>query len=552
MDMYCFQCQEAARNTACTSVGVCGKDEEISDLLDILVYLTKGISWWANRAAEKGIADAGVDTFVVEALFTTVTNVTFDPAALIAMIEQAKVVRATAHALAGEPAAGVTIPDAARWEGTHDERAMIGKAESLIGVLAEDNVDIRSLKELLAYGIKGAAAYVHHASVLGHSNRKIEAFFHKALASMLRTDITGDELLGLILECGNHCVSALELLDTANTTRFGHPEATAVSTAIKAGPGILVSGHDLKDLQELLEQTAGTGINVYTHCEMLPAHAYPELKKHPHLAGHFGGAWHAQQTELENFGGAILFNTNCIQKPKDSYKNRMFTTGFVGWPGLAHIADPHHGKPKDFSALIARAKELGSLKATQGGTITTGFARNQVMAVAGKVVDAVKNGDIRRFVVMAGCDGRQPERSYFTDLAKALPKDAVILTAGCAKFRYNQLELGDIGGIPRMLDAGQCNDSYSLAYIALQLKEVFGAADINDLPVDFAIGWYEQKAVCVLLALLALGFKGVRLGPTLPAFLSPNVAAKLVEAFDLKAITTVEADLPAIMGEVAV
>jgi hydroxylamine reductase len=541
MKMFCDQCQETTRNDACLTVGICGKDEEVADLQDLLVHITKGIAYWAD----KGGSDPEADRFIAQALFFTVTNVNFDADRHVEMIRAAGKVRDRLRGKAGAPEGN--HPDAAVCEIPAKYGRMLVQAEE-VSPLTEANEDIRSLKQLITYGAKGAAAYTEHAMVLGADAADVMAGIRAALVATLDPNATVDGLVGATMALGDVCVKAMALLDGANTGRFGNPEITSVATGLAGGPAILMSGHDLKDLEELLDQTAGTGVSVYTHSEMLAAHAYPFFKKYDHLVGHFGGAWHAQREEFPNFHGVIVHNTNCIQEPKDSYRNRMYTTGLVGWPGVHHIGNNADGY-RDYSDAIEHAKALGDAGNTAIGSLTIGFAHNQVLALADKVVDAVKAGAIKKFVVMAGCDGRHPERNYFTDLAKALPHDAVILTAGCAKYRYNDLDLGDIGGIPRVLDAGQCNDCYSLAAIALALKDVFELSDINDLPLDFAIGWYEQKAVCVLLALLALGVKGIRLGPTLPAFLSPNVAKVLIDTFDIKGITTVEADLAAIMGE---
>ncbi|VAV84502.1 Hydroxylamine reductase [hydrothermal vent metagenome] len=533
MSMYCYQCQEAAKNVACTKNGVCGKHADVANLQDLLTYQLKGISLWAVKARAAGVTDSAMDLFVVEGLFATVTNVNFDGDWFEARITEGQKVRDAVQAkyLATDGAEAPTHDSATFTVTTRDE--MLAKAET-VGVLSEENEDLRSLKELLMYGLKGMAAYVDNAYILGAENPELYAFTEKALAEMTREDVTGDELTALVLECGAQAVTTMALLDKANTETFGTQAVSEVDTSLVEGPGILISGHDLKDLAELLEQTKDTGINIYTHSEMLPAHAYGELNKYDHLKGNYGMAWHAQHTDFVKFTGAILMTTNCIKKPKDEYKDRLFTTGLVEWPGLVHIADRAEGSAKDFSAVIAKAKELGSITAEAGKKITIGFAKDQVMAVADKVIEAVKSGAIKRFVVMAGCDGHQDSRNYYTELAEKLPKDMVILTAGCAKYRYNMLDLGDIGGIPRVLDAGQCNDSYSLAYIALQLKDAFGLEDINQLPISYEIAWYEQKAVVVLLALLSLGVKGIRLGPTLPAFLSPGVAQVLVDGFGIK------------------
>lgn len=547
MSMFCYQCQETAKNTGCEKVGVCGKNDEVANLQDALMYALRGLAYWTVKAEAAGVDTTTAGRVITEGLFTTVTNVNFDPARFDVYLSDIFKTRDAVRAAyeKAKPGDNAHHPDAATW--TAKDRADALLKAAAVGVFAEPNEDLRSLRELLAYGLKGVAAYAHHAYVLNYEKQEIYAYFAKALAALARTDIGADELFGLVIECGNVAVTTMALLDEANTTTYGKQEITHVSTATEAAPAILISGHDLRDLAELLEQTEGKGINIYTHGEMLPANAYPELKKHKHLKGNYGTAWWAQQEEFSKFGGAILFTTNCIQKPLASYEKNVYTTGTVGWPGLEHIADREGQKQKDFSPVINRALELGPIEARPGKTITIGFAKDQVLALAEPVVNAVKSGAIKRFVVMGGCDGRHKSREYFTEVAKALPQDAVILTAGCAKFRYNMLDLGDIGGIPRVLDAGQCNDSYSLAYIALKLKEVFGMESVNDLPLSFDIGWYEQKAVAVLLALLALGFKNVRLGPTLPAFLSPNIVNALVTQFNVMPTTTVEKDVEMIM-----
>ncbi len=561
MSMFCFQCQEAAGNTGCDKIGVCGKHENVSNLQDLLNYLLKGISIWAVKARELGVADEAADVFVIEGLFSTVTNVNFDEEWFVGRIEEAQKVRAKIKNLflnAFEEKEGRVftgeLHDAAIWGGVTREE-MLAKAGD-IGVLSEDNEDVRSLKELLVYGLKGIAAYADHAHILDYRKDVIFSFTEEALAATTRADISADELTALVLKTGEIAVEAMELLDRANTTTYGTQKMTEVSTALEDGPAVLVSGHDLRDIKELLVATEGTGVKVYTHSEMLPAHAYGELSKHAHLVGNYGTAWYNQHKEFDSFKGAVLMTTNCIKKPRDSYKDRIFTTGLVGWPGVAHIDDREKGKSKDFTEVIEKALSLGSVlpeapmeEGEAAKKLTIGFAKDQLMAVSGKVVEAVKSGAIKRFVVMGGCDGHQSSRGYYTELAKKLPKNTVILTAGCAKYRYNMLDLGDIDGIPRVLDAGQCNDSYSLAYIALKLKEVFGLDDINDLPISYEIAWYEQKAVSVLLALLHLGVKGIRLGPSLPAFLSPGVVKVLVENFDIKGVTTPEDAIRDITGE---
>ncbi len=539
MSMFCFQCQEAYKNEGCVASGMCGKKPATSNLMDLLVYNLKGVALLEEMASAQRPVSSKVGLFLAESLFITITNANFDNARITAQIQQALQFKRELRAELGS----VELPDSATWEGGED--TFQAKAET-VGILSEANEDLRSLQELVIYGLKGIAAYADHAAVLGYESQEVYDFFVKALAATTRP-LGADELTALALETGKVAVTGMALLDEANTKTYGHPEITEVNLGVGKNPGILVSGHDLLDLAELLEQTEGTGIDVYTHSEMLPAHSYPELKKHKHLVGNYGNAWWQQDKEFESFNGVILMTTNCIVPVRKSYADRIYTTGMSGYPGVPHVADRPKGGKKDFSALIARAKFCAPPQEIESGTLTNGFAHQQVLALADKVVDAIKSGAIKRFVVMGGCDGRQKERDYFTQVARQLPKDTVILTAGCAKYRYNKLELGDIGGIPRVLDAGQCNDSYSLAVIALKLKEAFGLEDINELPISFDLGWYEQKAIAVLLALLHLGVKGIRVGPTLPAFLSPNVAKVLVEAFDLKLITTAEADIEKMM-----
>ncbi len=541
--MFCYQCQETAKNQGCTVRGVCGKTEETANLMDLLVHVLKGAALYGEKSLEKGSLDLAHGRFLADALFATLTNTNFDTARIIACIEEAFRVRDALRSKAGDAAGGITH-DAALWKGT--EKEFDAKAKE-VGVLATADDDVRSLRELVIYGLKGIAAYAHHAMILGFEDEEIYRFLIEALAATAK-EKSVDELVGLVMKAGKTAVDTMALLDKANTSTYGNPEITRVTIGVRANPGILVSGHDLKDLEELLEQTKGTGVDVYTHGEMLPANAYPFFKKYDNLVGNYGGSWWHQREEFEAFGGPILMTTNCIVPVKESYADRIFTTGTTGYPGTRHIPDRGNGRPKDFSEIIRLARSCPAPKELETGEIPAGFAHNQVLALADKVVDAVKKGTIKRFVVMAGCDGRHKERDYFTKVAEQLPKDAVILTAGCAKYRYNKLDLGDIGGIPRVLDAGQCNDSYSLAVIALKLKEVFGLDDINKLPISFDIAWYEQKAVAVLLALLHLGVKGIRLGPTLPAFLSPNIAQVLVEKFDIKPVTTPDADVAAIMA----
>jgi hydroxylamine reductase len=541
--MFCFQCQETAHGTGCTKIGVCGKRDDVANLQDLLVWITKGISVLAEEGRKLEVLDSKVDKFVFDAMFITITNANFDRNAIIAKIIEGMDLRDDFRAKL--IAAGVHLPadmhSATTWRSDLVEE-MEEKA-TLVGVLSIDNEDIRSLKELLTYGIKGMAAYAEHAFNLGYANADIYAFMQKGLAATLNPALGADELVALVLECGKNGVDVMALLDKANTESYGNPEITKVNIGVKNNPAILISGHDLKDLEELLKQTEGTGVDVYTHSEMLPAHYYPAFKKYSNFVGNYGNAWWKQKEEFETFNGPILFTTNCIVPPRESYKSRVYTTGASGFDGCTHIPDRQNGSPKDFSVIIEHAKKCASPTEIETGEIVGGFAHNQVIQLADKIVDAVKSGAIRKFFVMAGCDGRMKDRNYYTEFAEALPKDTVILTAGCAKYRYNKLQLGDIGGIPRVLDAGQCNDSYSLAVIALTLKQVFELNDINDLPIAYNIAWYEQKAVIVLLALLSLGVKNIHLGPTLPGFLSPNVANVLVNNFGIAGITTVDEDM---------
>ena len=540
--MFCYQCQETAGCKGCTRVGVCGKQPDVAAMQDLLVWVTKGLSAVATalRAAGQSVS-ADVNHLITLNLFTTITNANFDRADIEARIT------ATLDAKR-ELLAGVTdtaaLPEAARWDGEGDWMA---KART-VGVLSTGNEDIRSLRELITYGLKGLSAYSKHANALLQDDAEVDAFLQRALAATLDDSLTADDLVALTLETGKYGVAGMALLDKANTTAYGNPEITRVNIGVGTNPGILVSGHDLRDLEMLLEQTAGTGVDVYTHSEMLPAHYYPAFKKYPHFVGNYGNAWWKQKEEFESFHGPILMTTNCIVPPKDSYKDRLYTTGAAGYPGCVHIPGGI-GETKDFSALIEHAKRCAPPAELETGEIVGGFAHAQVLALADKIVEAVQSGAIKKFVVMAGCDGRAKSREYYTEFAKALPGDTVILTAGCAKYKYNKLDLGDIGGIPRVLDAGQCNDSYSLAVIALKLKEVFGLEDINDLPIIYNIAWYEQKAVIVLLALLYLGVRNIHLGPTLPAFLSPNVAKVLVENFGIAGIGTVEEDMKLFFGD---
>ncbi len=544
--MFCYQCQETAKNSGCTIKGVCGKTDRTAGLQDLLIHVLRGISLWALEANKQGPIDGKYGEFITRALFATITNANFDDERLVALIREGLVLRDELRTATGTLPPG-NLPDAATWYS--DDVAEFHSKAASAGVQATANEDVRSLRELLIYGIKGIAAYADHAALLGHVDPEIHAFMMEGLASTTQ-DLGVDDMVNLVMKAGEMAVKTMALLDKANTGAYGNPEITSVNIGVRNRPGILISGHDLKDMEELLEQTAGTGIDVYTHGEMLPAHYYPFFKKYDHLVGNYGGSWWKQAEEFESFAGPILMTTNCIIPVKDSYKDRFFTTGMAGYPGARHIPDRPDGHSKDFSEIIALARKCSPPREIEHGQITGGFAHNQVLALADKVVAAVKSGAIKRFVVMAGCDGRQKSRGYFTDIAQELPDDTVILTAGCAKYRYNKLDLGDIGGIPRVLDAGQCNDSYSLAVIALKLKEVFGLDDINELPISYDIAWYEQKAVAVLLALLYLGVKGIRLGPTLPGFLSPNVAKVLVEKFDLKPTGEVAADIHAMMAGV--
>lgn len=535
--MFCYQCQETAGCKGCTMSGVCGKKPDVAVMQDLLVYVTKGLSAVTTRLRAEGKdVPHEVNHLITLNLFTTITNANFDKESIVARIHATL---AAKEKLLSQVEHRDALPQAALW--TADESAFEAKATQ-VGVLSTKDEDIRSLRELITYGLKGLSAYSKHANALLQEDVEVDAFLQRALAATLDDSLTVDELVALTLETGKFGVSGMALLDKANTTAYGNPEITKVKLGVGKNPGILVSGHDLRDLEMLLEQTQGTGVDVYTHSEMLPAHYYPAFKKYPNFVGNYGNAWWKQKEEFESFNGPILMTTNCIVPPKDSYKDRMYTTGAAGYPGCKHVPGGI-GEKKDFSALIEHAKKCAPPTELENGEIVGGFAHAQVLALADQVVEAVKSGAIKKFVVMAGCDGRAKSRDYYTEFAKALPKDTVILTAGCAKYKYNKLNLGDIGGIPRVLDAGQCNDSYSLAVIALKLKEVFGLDDINDLPIVYNIAWYEQKAVIVLLALLYLGVKNIHLGPTLPAFLSPNVAKVLVENFGIAGIGTVEDDL---------
>lgn len=538
-NMFCYQCQETAGCTGCTRVGVCGKTPDVAAMQDLLVYATRGLAAVTTQLRAEGTAvDAQVNHLVTWNLFVTITNANFDKDAIVSRIRETLDVKQELLTLVMDSSA---LPEAAHW--TAEESAFEAKAAQ-VGVLSTEDEDIRSLRELITYGLKGLSAYSKHANALLQEDGEVDAFLQRALAATLDDSLTAEELVALALETGKYGVSGMALLDKANTEAYGNPEITRVNIGVGKNPGILVSGHDLRDLELLLEQTQGTGVDVYTHSEMLPAHYYPAFKKYPNFVGNYGNAWWKQKEEFQQFNGPILMTTNCIVPPKDSYKDRLYTTGAAGYPGCTHI-----GEEKDFSSLIEHAKRCAPPTELERGEIIGGFAHAQVLALADKVVEAVKSGAIRKFVVMAGCDGRAKSRDYYTEFAKALPRDTVILTAGCAKYKYNKLDLGEIGGIPRVLDAGQCNDSYSLAVIALKLKEVFGLEDINELPIVYNIAWYEQKAVIVLLSLLYLGVKNIHLGPTLPAFLSPNVAKVLVESFGIAGIGTVEDDLALFFGE---
>ncbi|MBW1955557.1 MAG: hydroxylamine reductase [Deltaproteobacteria bacterium] len=543
--MFCFQCQETAKNIGCTVKGVCGKPEETANLQDLLIYVLKGIAVYSEKAKDLGIDCRENGLFVAQALFTTITNANWDNDRFIELIKEALSRRDAIKNKLGKDFDD--LHPSATWYS--DDVAEFHEKAKSVGVLATENEDVRSLRELLIIGLKGVAAYADHAALLGFEKDEIYDFIIEALASTTK-DLTVDEMVGLVMKAGEIAVTTMALLDEANTSAYGNPEITEVNIGVGTNPGILISGHDLKDMEELLKQTEGTGVDVYTHGEMLPAHYYPAFKKYDHFVGNYGGSWWHQNKEFESFNGPILMTTNCIIpiKKNNTYQNRIFTTGMTGYPDVTHIPDRSDGGSKDFSQIIELAKTCPSPEEIETGKIVGGFAHHQILALADKVVEAVKSGAIKRFVVMAGCDGRQKSRVYYTEVAKALPQDTVILTAGCAKYRYNKLDLGNIGGIPRILDAGQCNDSYSLAVVALKLKEVFKLDDINELPISYDIGWYEQKAVAVLLALLFLGVKGIRLGPTLPAFLSPNVAKVLVEKFDIKPIGEVEADVAAMMS----
>ena len=539
--MFCYQCQETAGCKGCTMSGICGKKPDVAAMQDLLVYVTKGISAITTALRQEGKqVSAKINHLITLNLFTTITNANFDKESIESRIRATLTEK---EVLLKQVTNLTVLPEAAKWNGSENWEE---KART-VGVLSTENEDIRSLRELITYGLKGLSAYSKHANVLLKDNDEVDTFLQKALAATLNDNLSVEDLIALTMETGKYGVSGMAMLDKANTDSYGTPEITKVNIGVRKNPGILVSGHDLRDLEMLLEQTQGTGVDVYTHSEMLPAHYYPAFKKYPNFVGNYGNAWWKQKEEFESFNGPILITTNCIVPPKDSYKNRLYTTGAAGYPGCTHIPG-EIGEQKNFSAIIEHAKKCVAPSEIETGEIIGGFAHAQVLALADKVVEAVKSGAIKKFVVMAGCDGRAKSRDYYTEFAKALPKDTVILTAGCAKYKYNKLPLGDINGIPRVLDAGQCNDSYSLAVIALKLKEVFGLDDINDLPIIYNIAWYEQKAVIVLLALLYLGVKNIHLGPTLPAFLSPNVAKVLIENFGIAGIGTVEEDMEKFFG----
>ena len=547
--MFCYQCQETAEGSGCTVRGVCGKTDDVAQLQDLLIYLLKGISFYSSKLRKLGATSEEADKFLLDSLFSTITNVNFDRSDFVVWIRKGLKLKDEVKEMLKKAGGtvGDKVPEAAIWQANTEEEFEEKARE--VGVLSTKNEDVRSLRGLITYGVKGIAAYTVHAQNLGYENEKIIEFIEKALTALTDDSLSTDDLVGLVLECGKFGVEAMALLDKANTSSYGNPQITKVNIGVKNNPAILISGHDLKDMEELLKQTEGSGVDVYTHGEMLPANYYPAFKKYSHFVGNYGNSWWKQREEIESFNGPVLFTTNCIVPPKDSYKDRVYTTGTVGFPGVKHIPEAEEGKEKDFSKIIAHAKKCQPPVEIEKGEIIGGFAHHTVIGLADKVVEAVKSGAVKKFFVMAGCDGRTKSREYYTEFARSLPKDTIILTAGCAKYRYNKLDLGDIGGgIPRVLDAGQCNDSYSLAVIALKLKEVFGLDDINKLPISYNIAWYEQKAVIVLLALLYLGVKNIHLGPTLPAFLSPNVVKVLVEKFGIAGITDVQNDLKTFLG----
>ncbi len=545
MSMFCYQCQEAAKGVACTVRGVCGKPEDVANLQDLLIYTAKGVALHRLEAQKHQWDTAAADKYIQDSLFATITNANFDADDMTARIQEGLALRDRLRSDLKQAGADLPEHDAAVWA-EQDKQGMAAKATA-VGILQTDDQDIRSLRELIVYGLKGTAAYHTHAQHLGYSNEAVLDFMSKGLAATLDDSLDADTLTGLVLETGQHGVEAMAILDKAHTESYGNPEMTTVNLGVRNNPAILISGHDLKDMEQLLQQTEGTGVDVYTHSEMLPAHYYPAFKKYGHFVGNYGNSWWLQNREFESFNGPILMTTNCITPPKDSYIHRMYGTGVTGYPGMKQVPVKNDGR-KDFTEIIAHAKRLPAPASLEEGELVGGFAHSQVLSLADKVVEAVQNGAVRRFFVMAGCDGRMNDRQYYTEFARKLPEDTIILTAGCAKYRYNKLDLGDIGGIPRVLDAGQCNDSYSLAVVALKLKEVLGLDDVNELPISYNIAWYEQKAVIVLLALLSLGVKNIHLGPTLPAFLSENVAHVLVDKFGLSGIGTVDEDLQYFLG----
>lgn len=549
MSMFCYQCQEAAGGKGCTKVGMCGKTSDLAALQDLMIYTVKGLSILGRKADENNIQVEGLDRIIIDSLFMTITNANFDKDRFFAKIKEALLYRdKLIETLSGKGIELGDLSDYATFKVNSNDEITYKSMSEGVGVLATEDEDVRSLRELITYGIKGMAAYLEHAMNLGYEDKEISVFIRRAMSEITKDTLTADDLVALTLETGDYGVKAMALLDKANTSSYGNPEISEVNIGVASRPGILVSGHDLKDFEELLEQTKDSGVDIYTHGEMLPANYYPKFKEYSHFIGNYGNAWWQQKEEFEKFNGVILFTTNCIVPPLSSYADRVYTTGSSGYPGFKHIPDRVNGKAKDFSQLIDHAKTLPAPTEIETGKIVGGFAHAQVFKLADQIVEAVKTGAIKKFFVMAGCDGRQSKRNYYTDFAAALPKDTVILTAGCAKYKYNKLNLGDINGIPRVLDAGQCNDSYSLAVIALKLKEIFELNDINDLPIAYNIAWYEQKAVIVLLALLALGVKNIHLGPTLPAFLSPNVAKVLVDNFGIGTISTVEEDIEMFMN----
>jgi len=547
--MFCYQCQETVGGVGCTKMGACGKTPEVSDIQDLMLYVLKGYSFLNQIAREDGLNNAVTDRMLINGLFMTITNANFDKAAFVKQLEKTLEVKdGLLESLRSKgKLEGKQLADCVTWTGYAADFDTKASAKE-VGILSQENEDVRSLRELTIYGLKGMAAYAEHADNLGYFKVEVVMFMEKALAATLDDTLSADDLVKLVLETGKFGVDTMALLDEANTAAYGHPELTEVNIGTRDKPAILISGHDLKDMEELLEQTAGTGVDVYTHSEMLPANYYPAFKKYDHFVGNYGNAWWQQKAEFESFNGPILFTTNCIVPPKGDVVNRIYTTGASGFEGCTHIPDRREGGKKDFSAIIEHAKKCAPPTQIEEGKIVGGFAHNQVFALADKVVEAVKSGAVKQFFVMAGCDGRMKDRTYYSEFAEKLPKDTIILTAGCAKYRYNKLPLGDIGGIPRVLDAGQCNDSYSLAVIAMKLQEVFGLQDINELPISYNIAWYEQKAVIVLLALLYLGVKDIHLGPTLPGFLSPNVATVLVDTFGIGGINTVENDIEMFLG----